>query len=150
MLTEEMGELIMSEPKKKVASFKPVEKPVEKSIWDYKPHMIIGIIILAGILIFFAIRSGMADRAREKAKAEAAAPVATKDPNAGTLKVETQPFGAVVQLLDKMARTPATMENITAGEYFVIIRHPKYKTMQKTVVIKPGEVTELKVDLEHP
>ncbi|MCE1247954.1 MAG: PEGA domain-containing protein [Firmicutes bacterium] len=145
---EKYGAKKMPENMKKLGSFKQPEKKEEKSIWDYKPYIIIGIIAVAAILMFWIIYATVAKKTNSSSNQVSAEHVHEK--GTGTLKVETQPFGAVVQLLDKVARTPATLENLTPGEYFVIIRHPKYKVIQKTVVIKEDEVTDLKVDLDHP
>lgn len=135
------------EKKKKIGSFKPKEEKKKFDIWEYKSYLLVGLTALVAVIIFFfVLRNLSKNPALQKAVPTPTATAAAGD--TGTLKVETQPQGAWVQLFDQGKRTPAVFENVNEGQYFIIISYPNYKTVSKEVEIKKDETTTVNVQME--
>lgn len=134
---------------KKIASFTPKEKKEAKTIWDYKPHIIVGVVIVAAIIIFyFVFKNINRNPALEGTINSTQSPIEKENPETGTLVVETTPAGAIAQVFDKTLRTPATFKNLPEGEYIVILKYPRMQTVEKHVNIKKQQTTKLNVELK--
>ena len=133
---------------KKIGSFTP-KKEKKKSIWEYKEYFLIGgVVILAAIIFILTLKNLGRNPAIKKQSPTPSATKANESKDTGILIVETEPPGAVAQVLDKALRTPATFKGMKAGKYFVVVRYPHYKIHNQQVEIKAKEETKIKIKLE--
>ena len=133
---------------KKIGSFTKEDKKSKRSIWDYKPYIIVGaVVIVAAIVYIFVLRN-----LEKNPVVTEVAPTITvmPSPKAGTgiLVVETDPPGAFAQVIDKYGRTPVTFKDIPEGTYSVILRFTDRQPMLKTVEVKKNKTNKLKVKLD--
>ena len=132
---------------KKVGSFTP-KKENKKSIWDYKEYFLIGGVILLAAIIFILTLKNLGRNPAVKQSPTPSVTQVKESKDTGTLVVETEPPGAVAQVLDKALRTPATFKGMKAGKYFVVVRYPHYKIHNQQVEVKAKEETKIKITLE--
>jgi serine/threonine-protein kinase len=76
---------------------------------------------------------------------QAAAPVATT----GVLQFRILPWADVTLDGTPLGTTPLRPVTVEAGEHRVVLTHPGYKPLQKTVVVRADETTTLEVDLSY-
>lgn len=134
---------------KKIGSFTKEDKKSKKSIWDYKPYLIVGaVVIVAAIVYIFVLRNLGKNPVVTEAQPVVIATTSPK-PNCGTLIVETDPPGAFAQLLDKYGRTPVTFKDLPEGTYTVILRFTDRQPIMKTVEVKKNKTNTLKVKLDE-
>ncbi len=122
------------------------KKPFWDRIWDYKPYMIVGIIIILLIIIYFAILKNI-DRNPEINPTPTVSQ--EKAPDTGTLEVITEPSGARIQFKNKFQMAPTTFENIPEGEHIIILSMPGYRTVEKTVTIEKDSTTTFEYQMER-
>lgn len=133
---------------KKIGSFIPKDEKKKKSIWEYREYILVGVIIvLAAVIFFFTLSNLGRNPAVGKSPVPTSSP-AEEDKDVGDLVVETDPEGAVVQVLDRSLRSPATFKAMKSGKYFVVASFAGYKIHNEQVEIKPGEVTTIKIKME--
>ncbi len=132
---------------KKIGSFKPKDEKKKKSIWEYKEYILVGVIIFLAAIIFYFTLSNLGRNPANGNPTPTASPT-TEDKDVGDLVVETDPEGAVAQVLDRTMRTPATFKAMKSGKYFVVTRFTGYKIHSEQVEIKAGETTSVKIKME--
>jgi hypothetical protein len=122
-------------------------RPFLDRVWDYKPYILVGFIVLAMVLIYFLIFRNLGRNPDTQVTAPDTPPAAT----AGlcTLEVTTDPTGVLVQVGGKIKRAPAVLEGLPEGEHIVILSLPGYKTREMTVRVKSGEKNRLDIKLEQ-
>ena len=76
---------------------------------------------------------------------QAAAPVAAT----GLLRLRILPWAEVTVDGKPVGTTPLRPVSLEVGEYRVVLSHPGYKPLQKSVVIRADETTTLEVDLSY-
>ena len=136
------------EKKKKIGSFVPKDNNPKKSFWDYKPYIIVAVIIILGIGVLFLVMGHLGKNPAVKTEITPAA-VEPVDEDTGNLEVETEPMGAVAQLHDRAKRTPVVFENVPSGTYFLILSYPGKKTISREVVVKKGETNKIFVKMDE-
>lgn len=137
--------------KKKLGSVSDVESkdstPFWDQIWDYKPYIIVGAIIIALLLGYFLIIRNLHRNPEVQMSKPEVSPT-KKLKYKGTLFVTTEPAGALVSFRGKVKRAPAKFVNIPEGEFKMLLSRPNYKTMEKNVKFKKGEQKKLTVKME--
>lgn len=133
---------------KKIGSFKPKEEKKQKSIWEYKEYILVGVIIILAAIIFYFTLSNLGRNPANGTNPGPTASPTVEDKDVGNLMVETDPEGAVIQVLDKTMRSPATFKSMKSGKYFVVARFTGYKIHNEQVEIKAGETTTVKIKME--
>jgi len=133
---------------KKLGSFKP-KKEEKKSIWEYKEYILIGVVvILAAIIFILTLKNLSKNPANTQGSPTPTVTEVEADKDSGILEVETDPPGAVAQVLDKSLRTPATFKGMKEGKYFVVVRYPGYKIHNEQVEIIKNETTKVTIKME--
>lgn len=133
---------------KKIGSFKPKDEKKKKSIWEYKEYILVGAIIILAAVIFYFTLINIGKYRNDGVNPTPTISPAAEDKEVGDLKVETDPEGAVAQVLDRTMRTPATFKAMRSGKYFVVVRFTGYKIHSEQVEIKTGETTAIKIKME--
>ena len=133
---------------KKIGSFKPKEEKKNKSIWEYKEYILVGVIIILAAIIFYFTLGNIGKNQNDGVKPAATVSPTPEDKDVGDLVVVSDPEGAVVQVLDRTMRTPATFKAMRAGKYFVVVRFTGYKLHNEQVEIKAGETTSVNIKME--
>ncbi|MCD4783639.1 MAG: PEGA domain-containing protein [Candidatus Eremiobacteraeota bacterium] len=133
----------------KIGSFKKKEEKPKKSIWDYKPYLIVGAVVIVAAIVYLLVLRNL----EKNPVVTEAQPTVIASPSpkldCGTLVVETDPPGAFAQLMDKYGRTPITFKDLPEGTYQVILRFIDQKPMIKTVEVKKNQINTLKVKLDE-
>jgi hypothetical protein len=65
----------------------------------------------------------------------------------GQLQIAVRPWAEVVVDGRGMGTTPLDKITLEAGPHVVLLRHPAYAELRRTVLVKPGDTVRLIVDL---
>ncbi len=97
-----------------------------------------------------ATRSGEASFSRGPTLPPALTPpasTASPDAQPGSLRITAKPWAEVSVDDVKRGRTPLSPVPLPAGRHAVLLVHPDYQPLRRVVIIKPGELTTLSIDM---
>jgi hypothetical protein len=140
----------MSKNDKKLGSMKDIkrkekDKPFIDKFWEYKPYMLIGLVVILIIVIYsFSLNKTSRSESVQTRTPAAASPSLVP---AGKLVVVTRPPEALVQFNGQVKHSPVVFEKVPEGKHIAIISYHGYQTEQKEVAIEKNKTTKLDVTL---